>query len=199
MKPKKSNTARALWIRTGVVVIVIAAAATGLIYWRVTSSRVYVDSASIEAPLIDLAPSAPGTLEDVYVKVGDEVNQNAVVARVGNELVTTQEAGIIVSVPANIGAQVSPQQPVATMIDPTQLRVVGEVDEDKGLDRIQVGDKVVFTVDAFGSKQYSAIVDEISPTSQQSQIVFNISDQREEQQVPHLFRRAGDVLRVVLG
>src|ERR1700690_3809314 len=136
MKPKKSNTARALWIRTGVVVIVIAAAATGLIYWRVTSSRVYVDSASIEAPLIDLAPSAPGTLEDVYVKVGDEVNQNAVVARVGNELVTTQEAGIIVSVPANIGAQVSPQQPVATMIDPTQLRVVGEVDEDKGLDRI---------------------------------------------------------------
>ncbi len=181
-EPKKTNPARAMWIRTGIAVVVIAAASTGLIYWRVTSARVYVDSASIEAPLIDLSPSSPGTLEDVYVKVGDEVAQNTIVARVGNELVETQVAGIIVSVPENIGAQVDPTKPVATMIDPTQLRVVGEVDEDKGLDRIQVGDLVVFTVDAFGSKQYSAIVDEISPTSQQSQIVFNISDQRQVQQ-----------------
>ena len=50
------------------------------------------------------------------------------------------------------------------------------------LDRLQVGDPVTFTVDAFGSKQFSAVVDEISPTSQQSQVVFNISDQRAEQQ-----------------
>ena len=67
------------------------------------------------------------------------------------------------------------------MIDPTQLRVVGQVQENEGLSKIQVGDPVTFTVDAFGSQTFSGVVDEVSPTSEESQIVFNISDQREEQ------------------
>src|SRR5262249_54386642 len=71
---------------------------------------------------------------------------------------------------------------VVEMIDPSELRVVGKVDENKGLDRIAVGDSVSFTVDAFGGKTYSAVVDEISPTSEQSGIVFNISDKREVKQ-----------------
>lgn len=171
-----------MWIRTGIIVFAIAMVATGFIYWRVTSSRVYVDSASIEAPLIDLSPSQPGVLEDVYVQVGDSVPQNAAVARVGNELIKSKVAGTIVSVPDTIGAETNAGEPVITMIDPTQLRVVGSVDENKGLSRLQVGDTVIFTVDTFGSKQYSAVVDEISPTSEQSGIVFNISDQREVKQ-----------------
>jgi len=180
--PAKKNPARRKWIVTGLIVLVIAAAAGGFIYWKITSSRVAVDTASIQAPQIALAPSAAGILEDVYVHEGDEIPANMTVARVGDELIQSKVAGIIVSVPDTVGAQVAPGQAVVTMIDPTQLRVVGEVDEDKGLDRIQVGDTVVFTVDAFGSMQFSGVVDEIAPSSQQSQIVFNISDQREEQQ-----------------
>ncbi len=178
---KKPST-RALWIRTGVIVLIIAAIAAGLVYWQIISKRVYVDTASIVAPEIDLAPSQAGTLENVYVKEGDEVNAYQTVAQVGNQLIQTTVAGIVISVPDTVGAQVAAGTPVVTMIDPTQLRVDGLVGEDKGLSRIQVGDPVTFTVDAFGSKQFSGVVDEISPTSQQSQIVFNISDQREEQQ-----------------
>ena len=176
------KSARSVWIRTGIIVAVIAMAAVGFIYWRVTASRVYVDSASIEAPLIELSPSQAGTLEDVYVQVGDSVPENATVALVGNELIKSKVAGTIVSVPNTIGASIPAGQAVITMIDPTQLRVLGKVDENKGLSRIQVGDMVIFTVDTFGSKQYSAVVDEISPTSEQSGIVFNISDQREVKQ-----------------
>jgi multidrug resistance efflux pump len=170
------------WIMTGIIVALIAALAGGFIYWQIISKRVYVDAASIVAPEIDLSPSQAGILEGVYVNEGDAVNANQTVARVGDDLIQTKVAGIIVSVPDTVGAQVNPGTPVVTMIDPTQLRVVGQVDENKGLDRIQVGDPVTFTVDAFGSKQFSAVVDEISPTSQQSQVVFNISDQRQEQQ-----------------
>jgi multidrug resistance efflux pump len=173
---------RSHWIRTGIIVALVAALSGGFIYWRVTSARVYVDSASIEAPLIDLAPSQAGVLEDVYVQVGDEVAENATVARVGNELIKSKVAGVIVSTPDTIGAQISPGEAVVTMIDPTQLRVVGRVDEDKGLSRIAVGDNVIFTVDAFGSKEFTAVVDEVSPTSEQSGIVFNISDKREVKQ-----------------
>ena len=178
---KKVST-RLQWIRAGVLIAIIAIIATGLIYMGVISRRVYVDSASIVAPLINLAPSQAGILEDVYVHEGDTVNAYQTVARVGEELVQSKIAGIIVAVPNTVGAQVNPGSPVVTMIDPTQLRVVGSVAEDKGLSRLAVGDPVTFTVDAFGSKQFSGIVDEIAPTSQQSQIVFNISDQRAEQQ-----------------
>jgi len=37
-------------------------------------------------------------------------------------------------------------------------------------------------VDAFGSKTYKGVVDEVSPTSNQSDVVFNISDQRPTNQ-----------------
>jgi multidrug resistance efflux pump len=67
------------------------------------------------------------------------------------------------------------------MIDPAQLHVVGHLDENKGLDRIAVGQYATFTVDAFGSKQYSGIVDEVSPEARSGDIVFTISDQRQEQ------------------
>ncbi len=175
-------SSRSKWIRTGIAVIIIAALAGGFIYWQVISKRVYVDTASIVAPEIDLSPAQPGILEDVYVNEGDSVTANQTVARVGDQLIQAKVAGIIVSVPDTVGAQVNSGSPVVTMIDPTQLRVVGQVDENKGLNKIQVGDSVTFTVDAFGSKQFSGIIDEVSPTSKQSQIVFNISDQREEQQ-----------------
>ena len=107
---------------------------------------------------------------------------NVPVARVGTELIKSKVAGEVINVENNIGEQINPGQAVVTMIDPTTLRVVGKLDEDKGLSSIQVGDAVTFTVDAFGSKQFSGFVDEISPTSEQSSIVFNISDKREVRQ-----------------
>jgi multidrug resistance efflux pump len=72
--------------------------------------------------------------------------------------------------------------PVVTMIDPGELRIMGKIDEDKGLSRIKVGDPVSFTVDAFGNTEFVGVVDEVSPTSNQSSVVFSISDKREIKQ-----------------
>lgn len=176
------RSTRQTWILTGLAVLAIAALAGGFIYFQVISKRVYIDTSSIQAPEIDLSPSQPGVLQDVYVNVGDDVPANTTVAQVGNELIQTKVAGIVISTSPSIGQEVNANTPVVTMIDPTQLRVVGEIDENKGLSRIQVGDPVTFTADAFGSQKFSGVVDEISPTSAQSGIVFNISDQRQEQE-----------------
>ena len=51
-----------------------------------------------------------------------------------------------------IGKTFNPGQAVVSMIDPAQLRVVGTIDENKGLNEIHVGQLASFTVDAFGSK-----------------------------------------------
>jgi multidrug efflux pump subunit AcrA (membrane-fusion protein) len=121
-----------------------------------------------------------GILQEIFVNVGDSVQTSAPIARVGNELIKAPSAGQILSVSTNTGASFGPGQAVATMINPDDLRVVGQVQEDKGLKDIKIGQSTVFTVDAFGSKKYPGIVDQINPTSNSGDIVFNISGARQE-------------------
>lgn len=165
----------------GGALLIIAAGAVAA-YFIVANGRVAVDTASVQAPLIGLTSTAPGRLDALYVHAGDFVAANTPVASVGNQIITTKIAGLIVSVNDIVGAQVGAGVTVATMIDPSQLRVVGRLDENKGLSQMRVGDPVAFTVDAFGGRSFTGILDEIAPTSNQSGIVFNISSQRQVQQ-----------------
>ena len=162
------------------IAVVILATIGGLIYWNIVSKRVYIEDSSVSAPVISLTPTVGGSLQEVFVNVGDFVQMSAPVARVGNELIKTKSAGQILSINTNIGAAFGPSQAVATMINPDDLRIVGQVQEDKGLKDIKIGQTSIFKVDAFGSKEYSGIVDEISPTANTGDIVFNISDTRQE-------------------
>ena len=182
---KAANGNRGKLIAWVIGIIVVVGAAGGGLYYYVTSKTVYIDLSQVTAPLINLSPVNSGVLEEVFVNVGDAVTINEPVARVGNEIVEAKVAGQIVSVDNNIGEYVNTmtgQGTVATMIDPTQLRVVGNLDENKGLADVKVGDAATFTVDTFGSQVFKGVVDEVSPTSNQSDVVFNISDQRPTNQ-----------------
>lgn len=164
------------------IVIVVGGLIGGIAYVAVNGSRVYIDKADVEAPSVVLSPIAAGTLTAVYVNPGDTVAPNAVVAEVGTELIHAgSTGGLVISTDNNIGAQVTPGTAVVTLIDPKQLAVIGHLDEDKGLSKIVVGDRATFTVDAFGSQKFDGIVSQISPTSNASDIVFSVSDQRAEQ------------------
>ena len=163
-----------------VIAVVILGGIGGFITWNILSSRVYIENSLVSAPVINLSPVVGGTLQEVFVNVGDQVNANSPIARVGNELIKTNSAGRIISINTNIGASFGPGQAVATMINPGDLRIVGQVQEDKGLSQIKVGQTAIFTVDAFGSKEYQGIVDQINPTADSGDIVFNISDTRQE-------------------
>lgn len=167
-----------LWGGVAAAVLIAGGVAAYLIS---SSQSVYVDSATITAPLINLAPTSAGRLNAVYVNEGDRVAANTPVAEVGTEIVTSKVAGTIVKVVDTVGAQAASGETVVTMIDDSQLRVVGELDENKGLARVAVGDPVIFTADAFGGEQFRGVVDEIAPTSNQSDIVFSVSDARAEQ------------------
>lgn len=143
------------------------------------SGRVSADKAEIQAPIVALSPLTSGTLEELSVHEGDFVPADFVVARVGNELVKTSVAGRIVGATASIGKLINRGEPVVTMIDPKALRVVVRVGEDKGLESVRVGQRAEFTVDAFGSKRFVGIVDEVSAASRASSAAFSISDKRE--------------------
>jgi multidrug resistance efflux pump len=177
-KPKARFGAAA--IASSLLLLVAIGGGAGTYLW-VTGQRVYIENSTIEAPEIDLAPMTGGILEDMYVTEGDPVAPNQVVARVGDELIKAKVAGIVTKADAAIGENVGSGDTVVAMIDPDQLRVVGQIDENKGLDRIQAGQYAVFTVDAFGSQKFQGVVDEVSPQAQPSDVVFQISDEREEQ------------------
>jgi len=180
-RPFPPGLRRRLTIYGGAAILILVAALVAA-YLILASRQVYIDTASISAPLIDLSPTVGGRLDAVYANPGDVLPANAPVALVGTDVIKTKVAGLIVQVNDTIGAQVSPGESVVEMIDPSQLRVVGKLDENKGLAQVQVGDPVTFTVDAFGSEQFHGVVDEIAPTANASGIVFNISNQRQTQQ-----------------
>ncbi|MDE1970278.1 MAG: HlyD family efflux transporter periplasmic adaptor subunit [Patescibacteria group bacterium] len=170
------------WVLTILISLLFLGSACAFAYLSITHGVIYTDNADIEAPLIELAPQNQGILQNIYVHEGDVIDANTIVAQVGNELLQTTITGIVSSVNVNTGKLFNRGETVVSMFDPHALRVVGHIDEDKGISHIRIGARATFTVDAFGSKRYEGIVDEISPSSRQGDIVFNISDKREVKQ-----------------
>ena len=162
--------------------IVVLVLIIGGAYLFLTRNDVYTDKATISAPEIGLSPSIPGVLKDVLVKEGDTVNFNQTVARVGDELVKSSINGTVIDVNDQVGKIFNPGEAVVTVIDQKALRVEAKIDETKGLSSIRVGQPATFSVDAYGSKKFEGVVDSISPTALQSQVVFSVSDKREVRQ-----------------
>jgi multidrug resistance efflux pump len=163
------------------ILAVIGGGSAALAYLAVANKTVYTDMAQLQAPVVALASTVPGKLEHVYVTPGQVIQPNTVVAQVGLELITSTQGGLVLTAPTDVGSLIPGGQPVVTTIDPRTLRVVGQVDEDKGLADIKVGAPARFTVDTFGSTVFDGVVDEVSPSAHAGDIVFNISDQRQVQ------------------
>jgi multidrug resistance efflux pump len=161
------------------VILVIISVVGGLIYLHITRQRVYIEKAEISAPKIELAPTSAAALEDTFVKEGDMVSGETLVARVGNELIKTKIPGIIISVKNDFGKIFLPNETVVSLISPDEMRVIGQLEENKGLKDIKTGQHAIFKVDAFPKNTYYGVVDEVSPTSREGDVIFNISDKRQ--------------------
>ena len=170
------------WVQsiTGFVIILVLLVI--FIGWRILSNQINIDNSSIDAPVINLSPTTSGILDEIYVKVGQEILPNAEVAKVGNETIVSKIGGIVVLVNHQEGQLFTPGMSVVSMINPSEEEVVGKIDENKGLSDVKIGQIATFTVDAYGSKQYEGVVDEISPISDDSGVLFNISDKRPVKQ-----------------
>ncbi len=165
-----------------VFVFVLLLLVGGFLYWHDMSGKIYIEKAQISAPVIEISPSMPGVIDKFYVQEGDEVSQGQKLAKVGDETITARTAGVVTWIQNTPGQMASPGQPIVKMIDPREFRVVGRIEEDKGLADIKPGQKVAFTVDAFPGRQYSGVVDSVGAAARDSDIVFSISDQRQERE-----------------
>jgi multidrug resistance efflux pump len=164
------------------ILLMVLASVGGFFYWQEAQKYIYTDKASLSAPVINLTAHNPGILKDVMVRDGATIMAHQAVARVGEDMITSEIDGVILKANRDIGAAYQLGQPVVTMIDPREMRVVARVEEDKGLKDVSVGQHVRFTVDAYGSEEFQGTVESISQTSREGDVVFNISDKREEKE-----------------
>ncbi len=177
-KPKESIFKKS-WVQSLTGIILILLAASSVLLYKYISSSISIEDSVVSAPVISIGPESEGILEEVDVQPGDNVTAGQILARVGGEVLSAKIAGVIIDVQNTPGQVFTPSQSVIKMIDPTELRIVGTIKETSGLADIKVGDPVSFTVDAFGGTTYAGVVDSISPSSKDSNVVFSISDTRE--------------------
>lgn len=151
-------------------------------YWFYMRTVIFTDKASISAPLIDIGSEKPGTLKEIFVKEGDIIKPYAHIARIDNFYVSSKASGMVIKTNDLAGKFFTPGQPIITIINPDDMRVLAHIEENNGLSEIHLGQKVKFTVDAFDSKEYTGVVDEIAKSSDESSVAFSISDKREVKQ-----------------
>jgi multidrug resistance efflux pump len=187
--PKKGRLSNVLRLVTKnplilvlLAVVVIISGYFGFQYWQDVSSKVFIENSEITGPVTSLGPDSSGILREVYVKEGDHVSVGQPLFNVSGRITSSMTPGIITLVQNTPGQMESPQSVVVKLYDPSGLRVKGHLQEDQGLSDMRIGQKVIFTLDAYGSKQYQGTVDTISPISDDSSVVFSISDKRQEKQ-----------------
>lgn len=161
---------------------VILLTIAGYYFYQSHEGRVFIDDSLIQAPIIAVAPTAPGKLQEMDVYENQMVKKGDPLAIVGSQTLYADTPGLIIMANNQIGSIVSATSPVVQMLNPVDLRVAGTIDENKGLSDIKVGQVVSFTVDALPGKTFWGYVDEISPSAKQTQVAFSISSERPTQQ-----------------
>jgi len=167
-------------LRVIFITILVALLTGGYIFYEKFHDRVNIDNSQIMAPIINI--SATGKLTELDAIEGHTVREGDVLAVVGGNTLRAQTDGLIVAASDEVGGVVSQTAPLVQMIRPEDMRVVGTLDENKGLDIIHVGQPISFTVDALPGQTFWGYVDEVSPTAKTTQAAFSISSERPTQQ-----------------
>jgi multidrug resistance efflux pump len=169
-------------LRSLLVVIIAALLIGGYIYFQLSKDRVAIESSLVQAPIIMISPETPGKILNIKVYEGEQVKKGDALAIVGTSSLNAYQDGLIVSTNNAIGSIASSQTPVVQMINFSDMRIAGTIDENKGLDKVKIGQAVAFTVDALPNQNFWGYVDEISPTAKQTQLQFSVSSERPTQQ-----------------
>lgn len=169
-------------LRASLIIIIAVLLIGGYVFFQLLRDRVSIEDSLVQAPIITISPEVPGKLLDMKVYEGEQVKKGDALAIVGTSSLNAYQDGLVVSTNNAIGSIASSQTPVVQMINFSDMRIAGTIDENKGLDQIKIGQIVSFTVDALPNQTFWGYVDEISPTSKQTALQFSVSSERPTQQ-----------------
>lgn len=147
-----------------------------------TANRVQIDDSLVTGPVTTVSPLTSGKLQEIDVYEGENIKKGDIIGVINGQNYASDVDGIVLMANNQIGSLVGPQNPLAQIIDSSQMRIAGTIDENKGLKDVKVGQVVSFTIDALPGQTFWGYVDEISPSAKSTQVAFSISSERPTQQ-----------------
>lgn len=169
-------------IRVTLAVLLMALIIGGFFFWETRRDRVFMDDSLITADVVTVSPATAGVLTEMDAIEGKPIKKGDIIAIINGEAVRSRTDGLVIATNTAVGGTVSTQTNLVQIIDPSQMTVVGTIDENKGLNAIVSGQVASFTVDAYPGKTYWGYVDRIGQTAKQTQAAFSISSERPVQQ-----------------
>lgn len=182
MKNISKQLRRTIVWRTLLSILVVVLVLGGYIYYEKNRDRIFIDTSIVSAQVITIAPAQPEKLIEQDAYEGERIKKGDPIAKTDSETFFAETDGLIILANNQIGGLVSSQSPIAQLINLTDMRIAGTIDENKGLNQIRVGQVASFTVDALPGREFFGYVDEISPSAKQTQLAFSISSERPTQQ-----------------
>jgi multidrug resistance efflux pump len=182
MKKNLSIVKNRMFLRLAGIAILGAVLVTGYVIYLKTVDRVLIDNSLIQAPVITVSPATAGKVLEIDVKEGQTVSNGDILAVVGSETLRADTDGLVISAPDITGSAANQTTQLIQLIRPVNMRVVGTIDENKGLTSIRVGQVVSFTVDALPGRTFWGFIDEISPSAVAPAFAFSTSTERQTQQ-----------------
>ncbi len=182
MKKKLANLRSPKVLKKIIAAVIIALSLSGFLFLQFRTGRVFIDDSLVSAPISTVATVSPGKLQEMDVYENEYITKGQPLGVVGGTTLFADTDGLVSMASNQLGSIVSTQNPIAQIIDISNMRIAGTLDENKGLSEIKAGQVASFTVDALPGKTFWGYVDEISPSAKTTQVAFSISSERPTQQ-----------------
>jgi len=152
------------------LLLVVGGGGIGYYYWYQGAHYVTTQDARIAGDIYRVMPKMTGKLTGLAVKEGDTVVADQVVGQqdttnvagnlLENSLLRSPITGTVIKTQAKEGEVVSMGQSVALVIDESKLYISANLEETE-IERLKLGQKVDFTLDAYPGKKMSGHLMEI--------------------------------------
>lgn len=155
--------------------LIISLAAVWLYFDYQNRHFVVTDDAKVDAMVVKAAPQINGKILELSVEENQMVQADQILGRLSDDTlaagadvdltaIRSPISGQIIKKLASTGEMASAGSPVALLVNPDDLYVTANIEEDK-IERISAGQKVSLTVDAFPDVCFHGQVDSVGSAS----------------------------------
>ncbi len=168
MEKKESKRKKGKLVATVFAVLLIIGGCVGYVMIYNSTHFLSTDNAKVSSKTITITPKATGKLMSWDVKVGDFVNKGQVLGHEENApFITTPIRGQIVQSNVIQDQVVSPGMTLAIVADTADIYILTNI-EETSIEKVQPGQTVDITIDAYPSVKFTGFVREIDRTTQQA-------------------------------
>ncbi|WP_312651875.1 HlyD family secretion protein [Aminipila sp.] len=155
--------------------LVIILVAVWLYFAYQDNHFIVTEDAKVDATIVKVSPQISGKITDVNFDENQLVEENQMIARQSDEtlasganvdmtVIRTPISGQIIKKMASAGEMGSPSNPIALMVNPNELYITANIEEDK-IELVEEGQEVRFTVDSFPKVWFRGKVESIGSAS----------------------------------